>query len=104
MIKDIIQNALRREHITQKQLAEQLGIGKEYLCRLISGKKTFTTGMLLEISSILNIPKEDLELYDINELLHKNKLLKGEIEELKGELNTLKTVIKHLIKLNNEDK
>lgn len=103
MIKSIIKTALEREGVTQKQLAEQIGISQEYLCRLLSGKKVFTKRMLIEISSILNIPKEDLKLYDIKELLHKNELLKVEIEELKKELNAFKTVIKHLMKLNNED-
>ena len=89
-MKNTIKQELKRQKITQKQLAKYLGIGKEYLSSLMTGRYSFTEKMLIDIAMFLGIPKENLGVYDIQDLIEENKQLKEELKELK-------TTIKHLI-------
>ena len=48
--------ALKNQGITQKDLANQMGVTPQYVNKLVKGKENFTLDTLIKLQNILNIP------------------------------------------------
>lgn len=55
-----LQEYMKKNDLSRKQLAEKLGITEQYLSFIFSGKRTFGAQAALRISKITGIPIENL--------------------------------------------
>lgn len=55
-----IQAALHAKHMTQQKLADELGISKQVMNKIIKGSKAINVGELGKIASVLEISTDNL--------------------------------------------
>jgi DNA-binding XRE family transcriptional regulator len=55
-----LKNYRLKARITQKELAEKIGVSHFWICKLEKGKKNTTLKLLISISEKLNIDLKDL--------------------------------------------
>ena len=48
--------ALKEQSMSQKDLAEQMGVSPQYVSKLVKGKENFTIETLVKLQNILDIP------------------------------------------------
>lgn len=55
-----ISQVIHDKHMTQANLAEKVGIKREYINRIINGKVTPTVPLGMKIARALDVPMEEL--------------------------------------------
>ena len=60
IINQRIKEALNKRHITQIQLADEIGIEPNYLSRILTGNQRITLSKLVAIANVLDVPISEL--------------------------------------------
>lgn len=96
-----IQDILEAQGKTQKFLADQLGVSKQVMNKIIAGGKAINVAEISKIASVLNVPVERLlEVARAREPVH-NFSFKGQVknEATRAKIEILQTIIDEILML-----
>lgn len=96
-----IQNILNEQGKTQQYLAEQLGISKQVMSKIISGAKAINVAEISKIAAVLNVSADQLlDVENGQEPVHNFSFMgKVKNEETKKKIEFLQTVIEEILML-----
>lgn len=94
-----IQKVLNEQGKTQQFLADQLGISKQVMSKIVSGAKAINVAEISQIANILNVSTDYLLTTEkVQETVHNFSFMgKVKNEETKKKIEFLKTVIEEIL-------
>lgn len=94
-----IQKVLNEQGKTQQFLADQLGISKQVMSKIVSGAKAINVAEISQIANILNVSTDYLLTTGMKQEAVHNFSFMGKVknEETKKKIEFLKTVIEEIL-------
>lgn len=94
-----IQNVLNEQGKTQQFLAEQLGISKQVMSKIITGTKAINVVEISKIADVLNVSTDYLLSVQTTQESNHNFSFMGKVknEETKKKIEFLKTIIDEIL-------
>ncbi|MEF9880589.1 MAG: helix-turn-helix transcriptional regulator [Clostridia bacterium] len=96
-----IQSALSRRGLTQQNLADELGISKQVMSKIINGNKAINVNELARIAFILNATTDSLLTVADNTMPAPSFSFMGQIrnEQIRSKVETIKIAIDQILLL-----